>query len=229
MTNGDDKSIHVVGERAKYFVRFHRLRYEFEEHELPKRSYVKVTVDPDGRHLRRLWLRQDGTLTTREELQYSPEGALIRIANFDASDARKGHTVINDLGGGRRSLHRFDASGKPVEVIEEKRNERGFLLWELHQKVTEHGEGLELVQRIEYEYPLSGVRHAYFFDADGEPQFEMIDKYNEHGDLLETEKLDAAGKIVSRSVYSFDSRRRVMSRTDYDGDGNVTAEENYQE
>ena len=224
----EDKSIRYLGERAKYFVRFYRLRYEFGEGELPRRSYIKVLLDGHGRHLRRLWMRADGALTTREELQYDADGNNLRIETFDGAGARKGHTIIHKHGDGRTSFHRFDSTGMPIETKEEKRNDRGFLLWEHYLSVTDYGSEHESVQRVEYFYPEAGMRVGSYYFADNEFSHRIVDKFSDRGDLLSSEKYDDAGKLVSRSEYAFDEDGRVLLRKDFDGTGRLTAEENYQ-
>ncbi len=224
----DDQSVLKSGEMVKYYVSFPRLRYVYGEAELPGHSYVKVNIDPLGRHLRRQWFRADGLLATREELQYDDSGKLIRLEVFDAEGGRKGFTVYKHLGCGVVAMHRFDAAGTPSEVIEERRNERGFLVWEHHQAVIEHGSKLKSVLKIEYKYPEPGIRLAEYFDDDGELSHKIIDYFNENGDLIATEKIGEDDLIVSRSEYVYDPGGRIHFRIDTDIQGNVTAKVDYQ-
>ena len=224
----NDQAVLHSGEMVKYYVSFPRLKYVYGEAELPGHSYVKVHIDPLGRHLRRQWFRADGMLATREELQYDESGMLIRVEAFDALGGRKGFTVYKYLTAGVIAMHRFDASGKPSEVIEERRNERGFLVWEHHQSVVEHGSGLKTVLKIHYSYPEPGIRQAEYFDEDGELSHKMIDHFNESGDLIATEKIGEDDLIVSRSEYLYDAGGRVHFRIDSDIQGNVTARVDYQ-
>ncbi|MCD6119451.1 hypothetical protein J7K50_06385 [bacterium] len=223
-----DQSINHSVAKAKYYISFPRLRYVFSEAELPDHSYVKVMIDPAGRHLRRLWVRADGRMVTREELQYDVDGRLTRLEVFDEEDRRKGFTVYEYHAEGRICKHRFDAKSKPTDVVEETRNVRGFLLWEHHQRVVEHGSRLETVLNVEYSYPEPGIRRGEYIDVTGELTHIIVDHFNENGDLLATERFDAEGEVYLHSEYKFDAGGRVLARIDTDSGGNVLARVNYQ-
>lgn len=224
----NEQAVLHSGEMVKYYVSFSPLKYVYSEAELHGHSYVKVHIDPLGRHLRRQWFRADGQVATREELQYDDSGKLIRLEVFDAGGGRKGFTVYKYLGSGVIAMHRFDAAGKPSEVIEERRNARGFLVWEHHLEVMEHGSELKSVLKIEYKYPEPGIRVAEYYDDDGELTHKIIDHFNENGDLIATEKIGEDDLIVSRSEYKYDAGGRIYSRIDTDITGNVTARVDYQ-
>jgi len=224
-----EQAVSPTEKKIKYYVNFPNLRYAYGEAEIKGRSYVRVTLDGRGRHLRRRWFRADGAMVTREELQYDDAGKLVRLEVFDEGGARKGFTVFNYPEVNRTVRHRFDAKSKPTEVIEEVYNKRGFILWEKHQQVVEHGSLLKTVIKVEYAYPEPGIRKGDYFDEDGQATHSIVDHFNASSDLLATEKFDTEGEMYFHSEYVFDAGGRVLERIDTDGGGAVVARVNYQQ
>jgi len=223
-----EQAVSLTEKKIRYYVNFPELRYAYGEAEIKGRSYVRVTLDGRGRHLRRRWFRADGAMATREELQYDDAGRLVRLEAFDERGARKGFTVFNYPEVGRVIKHRFDAKSKPTEVIEEHYNVRGFILWEKHQQVVEHGSHLETVTKVEYTYPEPGIRKGDYFDEDAQATHTIVDHFNAGGDLIATEKFDTEGELYLHSEYVFDAGGRVLERIDTDGGGAIVARVNYQ-
>ncbi len=222
------QSINVSAEKSKYYVSFTKLKYVYSEAELPNHSYVKVTIDTSGRHLRRHWYRADGRMTTREELQYDAEGKLSRIEVFDEDGTRKGFTIYKYPEQGRTVMHRFDSQSKPTEVLDEHRNKRGFVLKRHHQQIEEHGAELKTVMKIEYSYPEPGLRKGDYFDEEGKLTHTIIDHYNSNGDHVASEKFDPEGEMYFHSEYVYDAGGRILERIDTDAGGAVIARVNYQ-